>query len=233
MPNHYKTLNEIPPNLKKKKKKKINRPRSHHHILSPTNVQRPHRDSHCFSRHCKHTHSHSHSHSQTNQNTQTEKKNNKKREREKNIKSEKWLSKKLRKCLQRKFADASTKLLRYSKSEKIIKKQIQQNKIKKKKLSIYFFIFSLKVFHFPAFFSIFSLFLFFAFLIYSNPRHTHFFLFFSSVLVLFSVWLLRKTKGKIKNKKTNQDGFSGVLTFCYFLIKVKLYISLLLFVSFG
>ena len=142
MPNHYKTLNEIPPNLKKKKKKKINRPRSHHHILSPTTVQRPHRDSHCFSRHCKHTHSHSHSHSQTNQNTQTEKKNNKKREREKNIKSEKWLSKKLRKCLQRKFADASTKLLRYSKSEKIIKKQIQQNKIKKKTLNIFFYFLS-------------------------------------------------------------------------------------------
>ena len=181
MPNHYKTLNEIPPNLnKKKKKKKINRPRSHHHILSPTTVQRPNRDSHCFSRHCKHTHSHSHSHSQTNQNTQIEKKNNKKREREKNIKSEKWLSKKLRKCLQRKFADASTKLLRYSKSEKIIKKQIQQNKIKKKTLNIFFLFSLLRFFTFPLSFLFFH---FFSFLLFSSIRirgtHTFFFFFFS------------------------------------------------------
>ena len=204
------------------KKKKIKRPRSHHHFWAPTTVQLPCRDSHCSSRHCKHTHSHSHS--QTNRNTQKQKRKIKKeREREKHKEWEvafKEIAKVFATKIRRRFDETSQILY------KAKKKQIQQNKNLKKKLLIYFFIFSLRFFTFPLSFLIFH---FFSFLLFSSIRirgtHTFF-----SFLVLFSVWLLRKTKEKLKIRKTNQDGFSCVLTFCYFLIKVKLYISLLLFV---
>ena len=74
------------------------------------------------------TRTRTHTHRQTE--THRNRKEKIKKERERDIKSEKWLSKKLRKCLQRKFADASTKLLRYSIKQK--KNKYNKTKIKKK-----------------------------------------------------------------------------------------------------
>lgn len=93
------------------------------------------------------------------------------------------------------------------------------NKKKIEKSSQYiFFYFLFQVFHFPAFFSNFFHFFFFCF---SHPfesaSHALFFIIIVSFLVLFSVWLLRKQKGKIQNIiKKNQNGFSSGFNFLLF-----------------
>lgn len=92
------------------------------------------------------------------------------------------------------------------------------NKKKIEKSSQYiFFYFLFQVFHFPAFFSNFSLFFL---LLFSSIRiriARTFFIIIVSFLVLFSVWLLRKQKGKIQNIiKKNQNGFSSGFNFLLF-----------------
>ena len=93
--------------------------------------------------------------------------------------------------IRRRFDETSQILYKAEKKTNTTKQKL------KKKLLIYFFIFSLRFFTFPLSFLIFHFFSFFAFLIHSNPRHTHFFFIFGSLLRLVA----EKNKRKIKNKK--------------------------------
>lgn len=189
MPNHYKTLNEIPPNLQKEK---IQRPRSHHHIWathhSPTTSQR-------FSLLSTHA---------------LAKKNYKiKRQRKVGFKEIA-----LSVCINE---NSQTLRGNFSDTLKKTKNNIYNKKKIEKSSQYIFFYFLFQVFHFPAFFSNFFRFSFCFSHPFESASHALFIIIIVSFLVLFSVWLLRKQKGKIQNIiKKNQNGFSSGFNFLLF-----------------